>query len=156
MSDFFSALSAVSAVVAAFAALLGISNARKIKKEQEPKISASVQEIVYMKFPDTAGHKITIKIVNASPTPLCIAAFGMIIRGVEKCEVLDIPMVVHPYVQINHSFFVYHFGTNILDGRYDASLVVKTDKKDFAFEISECEQRNKIYFAKTEEEFKRK
>lgn len=139
--DIFNVMSTAATILSTYAAWKTYKTSKDIQGLQELKIAVEVKEVVYEKVPDTHWHTLTLVLINESTLPVNIKKMTILTHGRSYKLNMDESHIIQPFTKEVIACSFGSGGTDIMDGRYPATLSIETDRKTVECNISENEFR---------------
>lgn len=137
--DFFNALSAAAAVLGAYAAWKSYKTSKRIEELQDLKLDVVVKDISYEAVPDTHGHHIKLQITNLSTIATLVKKMSIQLHSRTYDVHFDESPVLEPFTPTEVSCTMGSWGTDVLDGRYPATLIIEADRKTVSYPLRESD-----------------
>ena len=137
--DFFSGLSTFAAILGAYAAWKSYKTSKRIEELQDLRIDIELKEITCEEVPDTHWHTIKLQMTNLSTIAAFIKKMSLKIHGKEYELHSEGTVVLQPFVPTEIYCTMGSWGSDILDGRYPATLILKTDRKNITCQFKESD-----------------
>ncbi|WP_151076001.1 hypothetical protein [Flintibacter sp. KGMB00164] len=150
----FSIISSIGTLIAIYAAFLGISNTKELKKQKELNLIINYKSILFRACGGvTSYHIVRTNIVNTATVPAVLQNISVDYRG-KRCITSDhfAPIVLQPNQSTECNFLVDILG-GILDGHYDVKVSFHTNIGDWDSVLTEKTQLHIFSMSPSDEEF---
>lgn len=137
--DLFNGLSAFATGLGAYAALKSYKTSKKLEELQDLRVDAKFKDIAYAKVPDTHWHSIKLQVTNLSTIASFVKKMHLELHG-KKYELrFDEAVALQPFTPTEICCTLGSWGSDVLDGRYSATLILETDRKTIMCQFDEAD-----------------